>query len=207
MKETYCCTLAKGETRTTAYFIRYFRTCPKKYLHWTLPCWIPLLGIAVLFTVVAYVVGNIYFTPISVLRGFALALVYCLIWGILVAFLVKYAWRFNLYRANIKTDRELLVWISEDRLTIIADADSKWYIFFIFYPEFKKRNEVIQKNKRIGGFITDVYECEAGLYFWLFLTPYPAAFLAKSKFNEEEYASLREMLKNIFKGRYHDVSK
>ena len=29
-------------------------------------------------------------------------------------YLVKYAWRFNLYRANVKTDRELLVRISED---------------------------------------------------------------------------------------------
>lgn len=207
MKETYCCTLAKGETRTTGYFIRYFRTCPKKYLHWTVPGWVALWGFLSIMVLGALVFDNKTFTLSSFLRALALTVIYSLLWGIIFVYTVKYAWRFNLYRANVKTDRELLVRIREDRLTVSADANCTWYIFFIFYPEFKKRNEVFQKNKRVGGFITDVYECEAGLYFWLFLTPYPAAFLEKNKFNEEEYAKLREMLKNIFKGRYHDVSK
>lgn len=205
MQETFCCTLAKGETRKTSYFIRYFRTCPKKYLRWMVPGWVVLWGFLSIMALGSLVVGNETFTLINFLRVFALTAISSLILGIFFIYLVQYRWRLSLYCAGVKTDCDLLVRVGEDQLAL--SADSKRYIIFIFSPDFKKHKETWAENERFGGYITDVYECESGIYFWLLVTPYPAAFLEKKTFSEAEYADLKKMLKNRFKGRYHDVSK
>lgn len=203
MEKYYYCTLAKDETRASDYFKRYFRTCPKKYLRWTLPGWITLWGFFSIMVLAAFVFGNKHFTPFGFLRALMLTVIYSVIWGIVFVYLVKNAWRFNLHRAQIKIDREMLVRVDEEQLAL--STDSKRYIVFTLSPDLKKHKEVWLDTEWFGGYITDVYECEAGLYFWLFFVAYPAAFLAKNKFSEEEYTGLREMLKDKFKNRYHEV--
>lgn len=192
----YTFTLAPEEWRTISYYSSFLRTFPKKYWEWFL---------SVLF---CYIGLNIYIHLCGYSRSVQMRYVICCIvftflWAFLIPYVGKWTYLFFLFKSGFQKNDTIVFHVLEDRLVISSETGSAVHCYFQFIskPTLKSCKE--GPYKRIGMPVSDIYECNKGIYFWAPLQIAPVAFIADDKFDPETYAILRKRLQDCFGKHYH----
>ncbi len=194
--------LEPEEWRTISYYRSFLRECPKKFWEWFLPICVIYFGLIILLFV--------YGAPLSVKIRYVVCFLICTaLWFFLIPYLGKWTFRLFLYRSGIRGNDTIQVYIYEDRMVISSDTGSAVHYYLSAITSASKCS---RKNFRKNGCtwmgmpISDIYECNTGIFFWAMGQIPPAIYLDAAKYDTKTLGALRQMLQERFGRHYHCVA-
>lgn len=192
----YTFTLVPEEWRTISYYHSFLRTLPKKYWEWFLSVFFIYLGI----NIYVHLCG--FSRPLQ-MHYVIYSIVFTFLWAFLIPHVGKWAYLFFLFRSGFQKNDTIVFRVFEDRLVISSKTGSAVHCYIPFISKTTKKSCKDGQYKRIGMPVSDIYECNMGIYFWAPVQIAPVAFIAADKVDTETFAILRKRLQDGFGKHYH----